>query len=151
MRLRVNGQWAIVIPANGNVGIGCTNPQYRLDVGGTARAKEFRVSLSGCDFVFEKNYNLITLNQRKIKVLAEKHLPNIAPAFDMQQGTDLGLFSLGLLQNLEEHENYLYQHNDRIDVLEKENTELKTKMEKQEQEMEAFKKEIENLKKKISK
>jgi hypothetical protein len=120
---------------NGNVGIGCYNPQYHLDVNGTIRGKEVRVELAGCDFVFDKGYELLTLKQRKAKVLLEKHLPNIAPAFAMQQGQDLGTFTLGLLQNLEEHEHYLYQQeeknekqDDEIKKIKDENTELKMQL-----------------------
>jgi len=133
----------LINPQSGKfVGIGCANaPQYMLDVNGTIRGKEMRIELAGCDFVFDKNYNLLSLNKRREKVLSEKHLPNIAPAFDMQKGQDLGAFTQGLLQNLEEHEHYLYQQNDRMDNLEKENVQLKI-------ELENLKKEIEGLKKK---
>ena len=117
------------------VGINCTNPQYQLDVSGTARAKEFRVSLlTGCDFVFEENYPFLSLSERKIVVLKQKHLLNVASAKEMQQGTSLGETMMGILQNVEEHEHYLYQHDDRIEKLEKE--------------IEALKAEIEILKKK---
>ncbi|MFN4234587.1 MAG: hypothetical protein ACK4IK_07255 [Bacteroidia bacterium] len=109
----------------GKVGIGCTNPQYLLDVAGAIRAREFRINLSGCDFVFEPNYNLLPIAERKAKVLTQKHLPNIAPALQMQQGEDFGNFTLGLLQNLEEHEHYLYIQNDEIQTLKAENKELK--------------------------
>ena len=48
---------------DGNVGIGLTLPQYKLDVCGAIRAKEIRVDLlSGCDFVFKSDYKLMSLN-----------------------------------------------------------------------------------------
>jgi len=133
----VNGY--LFLADNGKVGIGCTNPQYSLDVNGTIRGKEVRVELAGCDFVFDKNYNLLSLKQRKEKVLSEKHLPNVASAFDMQKGQDLGVFTQGLLQNMEEHEQYLYQHQDDIEK-------LKETVKQQQQIIDEIKKQIVELK-----
>lgn len=54
------------------------------------------------------------------------HLLNVPPAKEMQQnGADLGETTLGILQNVEEHELYLYNHDERIELLEKENKELR--------------------------
>src|ERR1035437_1211506 len=133
----------LINPLSGKfVGIGCANaPQYMLDVNGTIRAKELRIELAGCDFVFRENYNLLSLNKRREKVLSEKHLPNIAPAFDMQNGQDLGAFTQGLLQNIEEHEHYRYQQDDEI-------VKLKEAVKQQQQVIDEMKKQIDGLKKK---
>jgi len=93
--------------------------------------------LNGCDFVLEENYNLLPLKIRKEKVLLQKHLLNIKPAAEMEEkGADLGNTTMGILQNVEEHELFLYNHDERIELLEKENkemkkliTEMKTKIE----------------------
>jgi len=49
--------------SNGNVGIGVTSPVYRLEVCGTIRAKEVRVETGWCDYVFEKDYKLRTVDE----------------------------------------------------------------------------------------
>jgi hypothetical protein len=63
----------------GNVGIG-RDPHYKLDVDGTIRAKEVKINLnSGADFVFEKDYNLMLLNELSRFITENKHLPEILP------------------------------------------------------------------------
>jgi len=47
----------------GHVGIGTTNPQHKLDVCGTGRFKEILVEEDWCDFVFEPEYCLTTLER----------------------------------------------------------------------------------------
>ncbi|MBI3501337.1 MAG: hypothetical protein HY063_06035 [Bacteroidetes bacterium] len=138
---KTNNTEQMRILTNGNVGIGTATPAYPLEVTGTIKAKEVKVCVSGCDFVFENNYNLLPIKHRKEKVLPQKHLFNIASASEMQKGQNMGEFTMGLLQNLEEHELYLYQHDERIEKLEIENTQLKT-------ELDALKKQIDELKKK---
>ncbi|OFX30839.1 MAG: hypothetical protein A2X08_12505 [Bacteroidetes bacterium GWA2_32_17] len=122
---KVGEAYGIRITNVGDVGIGISTPGYKLDVCGIIRAKEVIVNLTGCDFVFDENYNLIPLKVRKPIVLKQKHLFNIASAKEMQQGTLMGVTMMGILQNVEEHEQYLYQHDERIEKLEKENKELK--------------------------
>lgn len=45
------------------IGVGTVNPQFKLDVIGTVRAREIRVDISGADFVFEKDYKLMPLHE----------------------------------------------------------------------------------------
>jgi hypothetical protein len=113
---------------DGKVGIGCSNPQYKLEVDGTIRAKEVRVKIQGCDFVLDKAYALMPLNERKQKVLKEKHLPNI-PNAEGEKEMNSGELIRGLWQNVEEHELYLYELYEKIQQLEKENMILKQKIE----------------------
>jgi hypothetical protein len=51
------------ITNTGNVGIGTTNPTYKLAVNGTVRAKEIIVDTGWSDFVFDKNYRLPPLGE----------------------------------------------------------------------------------------
>ncbi len=105
-----------------------TNGQVKAEINTTGiRACQFNAeTLTGCDFVFENDYLLPSLKKRKEKVLPGKHLLNIAPAKVMvQEGIDLGQTMMGILQNVEEHELYFYNHDERIEFLEKENKELR--------------------------
>ncbi|MFZ1800874.1 MAG: hypothetical protein WAU24_13490, partial [Chitinophagaceae bacterium] len=51
------------LTGSGNVGIGTYNPTYKLDVCGTIRAKEMRVSTGWCDYVFADDYDLMPLSE----------------------------------------------------------------------------------------
>ena len=113
----------------GNVGIGRSDPYYKLDVYGTIRAREVKVNLnSGADFVFEKDYNLMPLGELSRFVSENKHLPDIAPAAEMTSGdTDLGEMQVKLLQKVEELTLYIIQQNSEIENLKAEINLLKKK------------------------
>jgi hypothetical protein len=119
-----NGNGFLWLGDNGNVGIGCTNPQYLLDVNGTLRAKEVRVKITGCDFVFEDNYSLASWKERKKEVLQSKHLPNI-PNVKGEKDVNSSELLQGIWRNTEEHELYLYQLFEAIEKLQKEVEQLK--------------------------
>ena len=109
-----------------NVGINCTSPQYKLQVNGTVKATEVLVTATGCDFVFEDKYKLPSIAERKAFIKQHKHLPNIKSAKEMQEsGMDISRTTESLLQNIEEHELYIQDMNERMEKLEKENEWLK--------------------------
>ena len=53
----------MTVTADGSVGIGTTTPSssYKLSVNGKIRAKEIKVETNWSDYVFEKDYNLLSL------------------------------------------------------------------------------------------
>jgi len=79
----INNVEMMRIKANGNVGIGTKNAQYKLDVCGPIRAKEVIVKTGWCDFVFEPAYYLSTLKEEEEFIKRYGHLSNFKSAEDM--------------------------------------------------------------------
>lgn len=88
----------------GQVGIGTTNPQYMLDVRGTAHFCEVRVKTDNwCDFVFDDDYELPDLYELEIFIKQNKHLPGIPTEAEViETGIDLGEMNKQLLEKVEE-------------------------------------------------
>jgi hypothetical protein len=90
----------------GNVGIGTTTPDARLAVKGLIHTQEVRVDLTGAvapDYVFEIDYNLISLSEIEKYVQTNKHLPEVPSAKEMEQnGLNLKEMNLLLLKKVEE-------------------------------------------------
>lgn len=95
---------AIKALANGNVGIGTTNPTDMLTVAGKIGAREIKVSTNaGADFVFEADYQLPALTDLENFVKTNKHLPDIPTAKQMvENGVNLGELNIKLMQKVEE-------------------------------------------------
>ena len=104
----------------GYVGIGTTNPQYKLDVNGTLRANEIIVSIpSGADYVFDSNYTLRPLSEVRKYITAHHHLPEIPSAEEMKaNGVSMNELQIRLLQKIEELTLYILQQEQRINELE---------------------------------
>ena len=184
---KLHFQSILLLSNNGNVGIGNTNPQAKLDVNGSLKAKsaniigalsaqsanisgaitaggtlsaqtanvsgaitantlnsqsakisgrvcaqEVIVSLSGSpcwpDFVFDNNYNLLSLNEVEQYIKQNNRLPNIPSAQEVtENGIDLGEMQSKLLQKVEEMTLYILQQDKKITDLQNQINELKTK------------------------
>lgn len=104
----------------GKVGIGTTPSNYMLDVNGVERANEVKVCVFGyCDFVFDKNYKLMTLTDLQNYLNLNHHLPGIPSAEEMQNsdGVALGKMDSQLLQKVEELTLYVLQQQKEIEEL----------------------------------
>ena len=98
-----NNHELFVIHSSGNVGIGTTTPQAKLDVAGTIRATEIKVEAQTADFVFQPDYKLRSLNEVEQFVKENKHLPEIPSAKEMEvNGVNLAEMNKLLLQKIEE-------------------------------------------------
>lgn len=106
---------------NGKVGIGTNNPLHTLSVNGTILAKEIRVNEDPSrwpDFVFDKDYKLMSLAKVKLFVSENKHLPDVPSAADID-GKDVSLGEMNriLLQKIEELTLYIIDMQEQIDAL----------------------------------
>ena len=109
-------------PTDTKVGIGTTNPQYLLDVKGTIFAYEILVNTTGADFVFQKDYHLLPLEDVAAYIEQNKHLPEIPTAAQMQaEGVSLDKLTIQLLQKVEELTLYIIEQDKRIKELEQQN------------------------------
>lgn len=105
---------------NRNVGIGTNDPSSKLTVNGWIKAEGIKIiqNVVGADFVFEKDYDLMSLDQLESYIDTNKHLPGIPSAEEMkEQGVNLNEFQGKLLQKIEELTLYMIK-------LEKKNQEL---------------------------
>jgi len=99
--------------SSGNLGIGTVNPTSKLTVAGNIEAREVKVAINaGADFVFEESYDLKSLSELESFVKSNKHLPDIAPAGQMEKdGINLAEMNIRLLQKVEELTLYLIEQN----------------------------------------
>jgi len=130
---------------NGNVSIGVLSGEnynnaelalvdHRLTVNGKIRTQEVKVTNDNWpDYVFEEEYDLISINELRKYIDANKHLPNIPSAEIVEkEGLYLGDMDSKLLRKIEELTLYtleqdktLSKQKNKLEQLEKENQEIK--------------------------
>ncbi len=110
------------VATTGNVGIGISTPNHKLEVAGTIRAKEVKIENSNWpDYVFSKNYKLPSLHEVARHIEENKHLPGIPSAEEVsKEGINVSEMQAKLLQKIEELTLYTIEQNKRIEALEKE-------------------------------
>lgn len=103
----------------GEVGIGTTKTAgYRLAVNGKIRATEIRVETGWADYVFAPEYQLRPLEEVETFIKANKHLPEILPAAEIQEnGLDLAAMTTKMMAKIEELTLYLIEIKKENDAL----------------------------------
>ncbi|WP_316815849.1 hypothetical protein [Pedobacter nyackensis] len=113
-----------------SVGIGTTNVHtYKLAVGGGMIAESVKVKPQGewPDYVFEKDYPILPLNELEKFVSKNKHLPNVPNAAEVKKdGIDVGEMNAKLLQKIEELTLYIIDQQKNILNQQKEIKDLKS-------------------------
>jgi hypothetical protein len=106
-----SGSMRIAIDTLGNVGIGTTNPQYRLAVNGTIGAKDVIVTNSGwADYVFQPGYRLRPLSEISAFIEKHRHLRDIPSEAEVnEKGVSVGEMQVKLLAKVEELTLHLIQ------------------------------------------
>ena len=119
MKFFTGGLPRMAVNIDGNVGIGTMSPGVKLDVVGTIRAHEVKVCLNqGCDYVFAPDYDLMSLPELEQFVSTNRHLPEVAPAAEMEQdGIDLSEMNALLLKKVEELTLYVIDLNKEVQTL----------------------------------
>jgi ABC-type Na+ efflux pump permease subunit len=115
---------------------------------GGVRADMVVVNTDGADFVFAKNYRLRPLSEVESFIQANHHLPEIAPAAQMQaEGVSVGELQTQLLQKVEELTLYLIEQNKQLQEQKKESDTMKQQLQEQNQKVEEQAMQLQKLKK----
>lgn len=106
------------ITNNGDVGIGTTSPNGKLDVNGTIFQ---RGGVLHADYVFEDDYKLESIQEHSDFMWAEKHLPAIPKAQIDENGmeiVEIGSHRKGIVEELEKAHIYIAQLEERLSRIE---------------------------------
>ncbi len=117
-------------PNGGKVGIGTTTPDEMLTVNGKIHAKEVLINTSILpDYVFNKDYPLMSLTEVKNYIDKNHHLPEVPSAAEVEKdGLKLGDMNLILLKKVEELTLYLIELKKENEALKKKQTEMDGKL-----------------------
>ena len=104
---------------SGQMGLGTTNlGSYKLSVNGNIRTKEVVVENGWADYVFDKKYKLLPLDEVEKFIQLNKHLPNIPAAKTVEEkGLSLGDMQRRMMEKIEELTLYIIELKKEIDTL----------------------------------
>jgi hypothetical protein len=116
-------------PSNGNIYIGSstsypnTTGSYKLFVEGGILTEKVKVALRStanwADYVFEKDYKLMPLNEVEKYISKNKHLPGVDSASDLSKnGLDLAEMQAKHMEKIEELTLYTIEQNKKIELQE---------------------------------
>ena len=110
----------IYLSNDGMVGIGTTNPSEALTIRGNIKCEQIEVvdNVPASDFVFEKDYSLMSLPELETYVNKNHHLPEIPSAADFKaNGYNMNDMDDLLLRKVEELTLYIIAQQKLIDKL----------------------------------
>ena len=120
----------MIIKSNGDVGIGTPTPDEKLTVNGAIHGEEVRVDVNVPDvpdYVFEKDYKLLSLSDLERYIVLNKHLPEVPSALEMEaEGLKLKEMNLILLKKVEELSLYMIELKKEIELLKDEKVDDKS-------------------------
>ncbi len=130
VKLFVDGATVIgALPGTSTLTDAGTANGYNLYVANGILTEKVKVSLKAAtwaDYVFDPNYELLPLSQVEKFYKANKHLPNVASAAEIEKsGLDLASTDAKLMEKIEELTIYIVDINKQVQLLKKENMELK--------------------------
>ena len=125
--------------------IGTSTPAtgFILNVAGNVICEELQVEAQASwpDYVFDKNYKLMSIQDLETSIQANKHLPNLPPACEVEEkGMKLGEMQSKIVEKLEEADLYIIQLEKHIETLEKQNADVQKQMNDLKQQLQSFKK-----------
>jgi hypothetical protein len=112
---------------NSFLGIGTTSftdgvDTFKLSVAGNIRANRVKVYTTWADFVFDKEYNLASIEEVEKYIKENGHLKDIPSAEIVERnGIELGEMNKLLLQKIEELTLYIIDLNKKVELLDSEN------------------------------
>jgi hypothetical protein len=121
---------------NGRVGVGITDiadipSDALLAVDGKVLCEEVEVQLSQNwpDYVFAEDYDLMPLEKLEESIKAEKHLPGVPPAKEVEEnGVAVGQMQVTLLEKVEELTLYVIDVNKQLQAVKNENALLRSQL-----------------------
>lgn len=105
--VRTGGADRFFIDANGNASLGTSTAAtgFKLSVNGKAICEELKIQISGSwpDYVFANEYKLTPLLELENFVTANRHLPNIPKAAEIEKsGMEVGDMQRRMMEKIEE-------------------------------------------------
>lgn len=115
---RSKGQNIMRLNTVGNLCIGCNNAENRLDVNGTARAKEIIVENDWADYVLAPDYNCPSLEEEAQSIQEKGHLLGFPSETEMNNEINLGDITKAQQVKIEELMLHMIEKDKQIERLE---------------------------------